>query len=319
MAGLRYPIGRAVTRLFFCLVCGLILLGVACEPRGQAGTTAPPSAPATPVAAQAPVFMWRAQVGASTLHLLGSVHVARAGLYPLDPRIEEAFAQSDVLVLELALDTAAQFGAAQRMLELGRLASGVRLADIVEPTTWQLLEQARARRGKNMFGLRGFRPWFVALALTTEELERVGFSADNGIDEHFRRAAEGNRRILALETVEEQLQLFTGLSPQAEELLLRQTLEELEHYGEQLDSAFEVWGSGDARALDQLLIGPMREEYPALFSQLFLLRNRRMTDKILAMTERPGRYFVVVGAGHLVGSGGIVDLLRSRGIVSTQL
>jgi uncharacterized protein YbaP (TraB family) len=80
-----------------------------------------------------------------------------------------------------------------------------------------------------------------------------------------------------------------------------------------------VWGSGDARALDQLLIGPMREEYPALFSQLFLERNRRMTDKILAMAERPGRYFVVVGAGHLVGSGGIVDLLRSRGIVSTQL
>lgn len=276
-------------------------------------------APRSEVAPRGPVFLWRADVGEATLHLLGSVHVARADLYPLDARIEAAFAKSDVLVLELALDEAAQLGAAQRMMELGRLEPGVRLADVVQPATYELLVQTQERNGMSLFGLRGFRPWFVALGLTTQALEREGFSASHGIDEHFRRQAQGHKRIVALETVDEQLALFSGLSRDAEEHLLRQTLEELDNYGAELDGTFEAWSAGDAEAIDRLMIGPMRAEYPALFAQLFTKRNEKMVQKLLELAKAPGRYFVVVGAGHLVGSSGIVDLLRSRGIVSTQL
>jgi hypothetical protein len=265
------------------------------------------------------VLAWRAQIGPSTVHFLGSVHVARAELYPLDPRIEAAFAASDVLVLELEMNQATQLQAAQRMLELGKLPSGVKLENVVQPETWQLLAQAEQRRGLNLFGLRGFKPWFVALALTTQALEKEGFSADQGIDEHFRKAAEGRLRIEALETVEEQLSLFTGLTPEAAELLLRQTLEEIDHYGEELDASFDLWKKGDAAQIDQLLLGPLRSEYPDLFAKLFAERNQRMLARLKQLAEKPSQLFVVVGAGHLVGAGGIVDLLRAQGIVAEQL
>jgi len=253
------------------------------------------------------------------VHFLGSVHVAKPELYPLDARIEGAFAASDVLVLELDLDAATQARAAQRMLELGQLPPGVRLRDVVQPATWQLLLDTEQRGAAELFGLKAFRPWFVALALTTQSLQKQGFLAEQGIDEHFRRAAEGRLRIEALESVEQQLSLFTSLTPEAAETLLRQTLEEMEHYGEQLDASFELWHTGDAAALDRLLLAPMRTAYPTLFAQLFSERNRGMLAKLLQLTEQPGRYFVVVGAGHLVGAGGIVDLLRARGIVAQQL
>jgi len=265
------------------------------------------------------VLLWRAQLGPSTLYFLGSVHVARAELYPLDPRIEAAFASSDVLVLELELNQATQLQAAQRMLELGQLPPGIKLRDVVQPATWQLLEQAEQQRGLNLLGLRGFKPWFVALALTTQALEKEGFSADQGIDEHFRKAADGRLRIEALETVEEQMSLFTGLAPDAAELLLRQTLEEIDHYGEELDASFALWKTGDAARLDELLLGPLRNSYPALFAKLFAERNQRMLARLQRLADKPGRYFVVVGAGHLVGAGGIVDLLQARGIVAQQL
>jgi uncharacterized protein YbaP (TraB family) len=44
-----------------------------------------------------------------------------------------------------------------------------------------------------------------------------------------------------------------------------------------------------------------------------------MTDRLLELAKKPGRYFVVVGAGHLVGNTGILALLAERGIVSQQL
>jgi hypothetical protein len=205
------------------------------------------------------------------------------------------------------------------MIEAARLPAGKRLADVVAPETWRLFEQKQAQRGQTTFGLRGFRPWFVALTLTTQALEAAGFSAEHGIDEHFRARAQGQKRIVALETVEEQLALFTGLSSQTEETMLRQTLEELDRYAAELDAAFRAWSSGDAKAIDELLIGPMRAAHPDVFEQLFTARNRRMTNKLRGMlAETPGRYFVVVGAGHLIGAAGIVDLLRLQGIVAAQ-
>ncbi|HTV19849.1 MAG TPA: TraB/GumN family protein, partial [Polyangiaceae bacterium] len=164
-----------------------------------------------------------------------------------------------------------------------------------------------------------FRPWFVALTLTTQSLEREGFSAEHGIDEHFRRAAAGHKRIEALETVDGQLSLFASLSADAEEQLLRQTLEEVDAYAGELDAAFRLWSSGDASGIDQLLVASMQGEYPDLFQRLFTDRNRAMTERLIELARVPGHYFVVVGAGHLVGKTGILSLLASRGIVSQQL
>jgi uncharacterized protein len=292
---------------------------LACEPAAPPRPATAPAVEPIREKSAAKVFAWRAQVGASTLHLLGSVHVARSDLYPLDPRIEGAFAESDALVLELALDESAQLGAARRMMELGQLSPGKRLSDVVQPETWDLLVRTQAERGQSLFGLRGFRPWFVALTLTTQALESEGFSAELGIDEHFRRAAVGHKRIEALETVESQLSLFTGLSPEAEEELLRQTLEDLASYAGELDAAFQLWSAGDAVGLEQLLVTPMEREYPEMFQSLFVDRNRAMTERLLEMTKTKGSYFVVVGAGHMVGRSGIVELLRSRGIEVWQL
>ena len=312
------------------LVVYAALAGLACEPAAPPARAAAPAAAAPPSAeaaapshAQAVVsargLLWRADVGASTLYLLGSVHVARPDIYPLDPIIEGAFAESDVLVLELALDDAAQIGAARRMMELGTLPAGRRLSDVVKPETWTLLERTQGERGQSMFGLRGFRPWFVALTLTTQALERQGFSAANGIDEHFRRAADGHKRIEALETVDGQLDLFASLNSDAEEQLLRQTLEEIDEYATELDAAFRLWSAGDAAGLDRLMVAPMQGEYPEMFERLFAARNRAMTERLLEMVKTPGRYFVVVGAGHLVGRVGIVELLGARGVAGRQL
>jgi len=296
------------------------LLSLACEPAAPTPPAAAPSGLAARPAPQKPVFAWRAELGASTVHLLGSVHVAKPDLYPLDARIEQPFAESDALVLELVLDEAAQLDAARRMMELGRLPAGKRLSDVVAPETWELLVRRQTELNLPLFGLRGFRPWFVAVTVTTQALQREGFSSEHGIDEHFRlAAAQRGERIEALESLDTQLQLFSSLSSEAEEQMLRQTLEDLDSYGAELSSAFRLWSAGDAAGVDELLIAPMQKEYPDLFQRLFVDRNRAMVERILELAQVPGRYFVVVGAGHLVGNTGIVALLGARGVPVQQL
>jgi len=58
--------------------------------------------------------------------------------------------------------------------------------------------------------------------------------------------------------------------------------------------------------------------YP-IYEKLIIIRNRNMVSKIENYLQSKGTYFVVVGAGHLIGSKGIVQLLKDRGYSVEQL
>lgn len=312
-------------RAGFVLVRALLvsLLGVALT--AACKSPPPPSAPpASSVSASAPAaaaspLLWRAQHGAAVMYLFGSVHVAQADVYPLDPRIESAFVQSDTLVLEVDLDDSGRQGAAARMLELATLPAGERLEGQVSPGTWQML-RARVSDPATLELFSRLRPWFVGITLTSQALERLGFSSELGLDEHFRRrqVARG-RPIVSLETVDSQLGLFGELDQQQQEELLRETLEEIPRYRELMSGAFVAWRQGDTAELEASLLAPLRERDPMLFAKLFSERNQVMTRRLLELLSQPRTYFVVVGAGHLVGATSIVDLLARQGIVPVRL
>jgi uncharacterized protein YbaP (TraB family) len=303
------------------LVLGLVLglaLGCKSTPPSAASAAAPPSASAAPAAERRPL-LWRLQRDAAVMYLFGSVHVAQADVYPLDPRIESAFEASDTLVLEVELDDATRRSAAARMLELARLPAGQDLQGQVSPETWQLFEEHVTDPGARALFSR-LRPWLVGVTLTSQQLEQLGFSSELGLDEHFRRRqAERGRPIVSLESVEDQLGLFGALDRRQEDELLRETLEELPHYRELMTEAFRAWSRGDGAELEESLLGPLRERDPQLFRKLFTERNEAMTRRLRELLDKPQTYFVVVGAGHLVGPTSVVDLLARQGIVATRL
>lgn len=253
-------------------------------------------------------------MGASEVHLLGSIHVARADLYPLDSTIEGEFERSQVLALELSLDDRSKLEASERMLRLARLAPGQRLRDVLPPATWELLQRRLVERGESSLGLRGFRPWFVSMALSMRVMQEAGYSAEHGIDAYFHRRAEGNKRIEALETIDEQLAVFEGLPQELDTRMLHETLESFEELPSELALGFSAWSAGDAQALDAAMLRGMRSEQPELYARAFVRRNQTMVDALYRLTREPAIYFVVVGAGHLAGNDGIVELLRARGL-----
>lgn len=269
---------------------------------------------------EARLFAWEAKVGESYLTLLGSVHVGRGDLYPLDSRLEGRFDASDAVVFELDLARLKPGHAARVMRDLGSLSPGETLADKVSSDTMNGVRRALATEPGAVKAANASQPWFVSTLLTMRALRRAGFKAEWGIDEHFRlRAREATKTVIGLETLEEQLSLLSGLDGETQEILLRSTLEDLDEQGAQLSAAFELWGRGDAVGLDQTMLQPLRTEHPQLFARIFAVRNHQMVSRLLEISKQPGRYFVVVGAGHLIGQTGIVDLFSRLGIVARQL
>jgi uncharacterized protein YbaP (TraB family) len=263
----------------------------------------------------AQVLLWRVSAPGATAYLLGSVHVARPDIYPLNPYIERAFADSSRLVVELDVRAVDQARLQQRIIELGMQPAGHTLSEGLSEKQVTSLEQRLEKIGVPLGAADLMKPWVVYTMLAALELAQLGYDDSNGIDLHFLQKA-GDRAIIALESMDFQLELLAGFS-------LQDQLALLVGYLEQSPAAvmgstatlFDAWQAGDEAGLDRIVHQDMAStEAGARVSQvMFEARHANMAAGIERLLMTPGTSFVIVGAGHLVGEGSVIDLLRGDG------
>ena len=297
---------RPLRRFLVSLAPGLVIVCVASSVTAQS----PPQ--------QSRVFLWRIASPTVTVHLLGSVHVASQDIYPLDPRIESAFQRAQTLVLETSLDPAAQMQVGQKMAAAGIYPPGDSIDLHLDRETLGLLQQRLKTSGAPFTTLRSYRPWFVAVILVLDEMQRVGYHPQLGTDTYFAERARNGNRVVGLETIDEQIALCSGMSDALQEGMLKDALTKLDGLGALMAKAQSLWRTGDAKAIEELLVAPMRRDFPDVFRRLFVDRNRKMATAIEGYLKTTGEYFVVVGSGHLIGPEGILDLLQAKGYVLVQ-
>ncbi|MCH8829178.1 MAG: TraB/GumN family protein [Planctomycetes bacterium] len=258
-------------------------------------------------------FLWVVKSKTATVYLLGSIHVARKSLYPLDPVIENAFQKSDTLVLEVPLDLKTQLEAQTKLLKVARYGAGDSLPKHLDKETKKLLDAHLKKSGVPSGSYDQFKPWLVSIIITFTELKKHGFSPNFGIDRHFFKKASGKKTVVGLETVDDQVKMFATLSEKMQASMLKQTLQEVGESAKMIAKTFKLWKSGRAKELDELLLKPMRKpENRPLYKAVFVDRNIKMTAKIEGFLKTNKTWFVVVGAGHLVGKEGIIKLLQAR-------
>ena len=97
------------------------------------------------------------------------------------------------------------------------------------------------------------------------------------------------------------------------------SLEDLDNTANLIDEMIGAWRAGDSEALRTLFVDDMLERAPVVYDSLLRQRNLRWIPQIEAMFDDPEIEFVLVGAAHLVGADGIVELLRARGYAVSKL
>ncbi len=100
--------------------------------------------------------------------------------------------------------------------------------------------------------------------------------------------------------------------------LLSETLKELETTKTSFTRMADAWKSGDAPEIERLVLKDLKTE-PQMYDRLLVQRNRTWLPKIEALFSRPKATFVVVGAAHLVGTEGLLQMLRAKGYSLEQL
>ena len=266
-------------------------------------------------------FLWQASAGNGTLYLLGSIHFGTSDMYPLPMVITSSFKQSDALVVEADILSADPVELAQMVSTKAMYQDGSTLHQYLSAETSARLQQVSVSLGIPVEMLDMQKPWFVSMSLTALALNKLGFSEDMGIDAHFLSLAKGKKKVIELEGMAWQLALFDQLTTEEQVMMLEETLREIEHGKEFFDKMLRYWRAGDGEGVQELFDeGVMSLKDSGRLNQIIMIdRNRSMTDKLHALAQQGGKYFVVVGAGHLPGDQGIVALLKQRGYRIEQL
>jgi uncharacterized protein YbaP (TraB family) len=140
-----------------------------------------------------------------------------------------------------------------------------------------------------------------------------------GIDKHFYHQAKADsKEIIGLETVEFQTSLLTDLSKEEGEAMLKSTIKEAQDLKNQLGELMDAWNTGNPGKLEKLL-KEAGEEGTALYKKLLTDRNERWVPQIEDLLKQDKPTLVIVGAAHLVGKQGVVELLKKRNWKVTQL
>ena len=300
-------------------------------------------------------FLWEAEGVSNKVYLLGSIHMSDASIYPLSKSAETAFARAENLVVEIDISALTEEDQ-MYIFEIGYMdpEGDATIADYLPEDVYELYVLIFEALGETPDVYDYFKPWLASQYLTSLMMAggdsgEMAEQQSLGIDMFYlMRAHEAGKRVLPLETVQLQLDLFATMSNELQVRILTEILLTIadmgmaeEGAGEAVEGAeageaevdeaeafdiTEFYGlmlnafkTGDAAALSQMLSIESEGQDPELVefnNSVFHQRDVGMTKKIAGYLEDDtyrGDYFIVVGAGHLVNQNSVVPQLIELG------
>jgi uncharacterized protein len=242
------------------------------------------------------------------------MHVTDPEVTALPPEVSRAFDGARALAVELTMDPATQI-----VLQGAAMTADVDWMDRrLDDRQRSLLADAAGQYQIPVANLRALAPWAVTamFSFPRAELQRQ-MSGLQPLDMQLMDKAEAaGKRLIALERVEEQLEAFTGYSDQEQIDMLTATLEGVGRIDGEFARMKGAYLAGNLADLSAMADEGFAELDPALSGRiqqrLIADRNRHMAERLEPLLSQ-GRLFVAVGALHLPGEAGVLNLLAQRG------
>lgn len=256
-------------------------------------------------------FLWKVDDGNSHIYLLGSIHIGRPDMYPLNDKINIAYNESQEVAFEVDMSKVNTMD----LLKYMTYTDGTKLKDKISKDSYEKLKDIFSKFGMQEASYATMKPWAAAVTAQQFLLSKGGYDMSYGIDQHFiKQANEDGKKVRELETAEFQMSLFSEFDKVGDSFI-DFTLSDSEKSSEDVDKMINAWETGDKEALDKYINGE-RAKYPEFeeaFHKIIDQRNNKMTEKVMDWLNNDTTIFIVVGAGHLIGENGIINQLAKKG------
>lgn len=245
-------------------------------------------------------------------YLFGTYHILKDSYLDGTPKVKKAYQQAQGVVVETTVDSSAMLQMAMQAMMFDNS-----LRKLISPEDYELVaKEFRASTGIDLAMFDQIKPVYTAMMLSMAQIEKESDTLRKftGLPLDLFFASDGQKQgktITPLETMEEQMGFLLNhdsIDKQAEQLVqIVKDKREMQHSSKRITDLY----------LKEDLAGmwKMNEEYSQKYGDTAYLvdkRNENWLKRLPAlMASKP--LFVAVGALHLPGPNGLIELLRKAG------
>ncbi len=273
----------------------------------------------TAAGAQAESSVWVASSSKANVYLAGSFHMLRASDYPLPAEFFTAYQDSHKIIFEVPP------GEMERPEYMGKFLSaaiyndGTTLKEHITSEAYAKAESFCKERNYPMEQYQFLKPTFFVMTFTVLEMNKIGADPKKGVDYFFKdKAMQDGKATDSLETVDQQISLLASIDANVGSDQILEAIDELKQIDAKLSENLAAWRKGDETKMEKLYSQGLKA-YPKLYQTLIVERNNKWMKAIEGYLNGSENTMVVVGAAHLVGADGLINLLRKSGYKVVKL
>jgi len=245
-------------------------------------------------------------------YLFGTIHLTCDASF--DDAINIALDETTQIVLEIDMDDPAL---QQKMMGDMFMKDGKTLKDFISEEDYTMLDVFFKKHvGMSIENMQNMKPFFLSTMLYPKMLDCPMQSYEL---ELVKIAKQQQEEVKGLETIEDQLEVFDKI-PYEEQIkdLLKTAKDDLKYDKANFAKMLEVYGDEDISKLLKMIVEDKNYSF-GKYQDIFLnQRNKNWISKIESYSKDQSTFFAV-GAGHLAGEEGVINLLRASGFTVTAL
>jgi uncharacterized protein len=264
------------------------------------------------ISAQYNALLWRISGNGlkQPSYVYGTMHTSDARVFEFGDSVLSAFDRAKTYAMELDPKEAFDLGLIPKLM----MGKGYSLRKMIPDKDYEFLDSVVKKEvGFSVALFDNVSPvlTMMILEMSSMELEKSNEGNKDVLDLYFyKKAKKGKKKIIGIETVDEQLNALNSLTYEEQADLLVNEIHSLQQNHAQGLDVVKFYLSQN---LDSLSANELDAQMPEKFYKAIVTdRNINMADRIAQLVkEQPA--FIAIGALHLVKNTGVVQLLREKG------
>ena len=262
-------------------------------------------------------FFYEIENKNNKVYMLGSIHIGKSSMYPIDQNIINSLKDSDKIFMEIDLTNQEKL---KEMQEKMYYKDGGSLKNDLGEELFARVANIFKDFGMTEDQVNKLKPWAIYNSLSVDPKGEVA-TATYGIESYFLALSLLNNLELGeLESVDFQSDLLSNFDKESYISMIKNLTDEIEKNGYKninagLNEMLSAWEIGNKDKMISLLSSDGDEASEKFNEALLSERDKNMAKKIDAMLKEDGEntYFILVGAAHLVPENSVTGILKNMG------
>ncbi|MBJ2173799.1 TraB/GumN family protein [Aureibaculum sp. A20] len=258
-------------------------------------------------------LLWKIEgKGIQTSYIFGTIHMMPQKDFSMPQKVKDAFEGSDEIYLELDMDSPEMM---QEMMKEMMIEEQDLLSNHVDSTEYKILDAyLKENVGLGFAQFNKFKPLYMSSTIMSSFMGKQVASYEMTF---IGMAKEAKKELKGLETVNDQMSVFDSIpyEDQLDELV--EMLDDPEETKELYGKMVAKYKSENIDSLYNFTLKSFDND-EKMIDALLLNRNKNWVKKIPEISKEK-KVIYAVGAGHLGGEKGVIQLLKEEGYTVTPV